>query len=168
MPEKIYYYRNFDIDVNSGSLEILLWSIYAGIIIGVLTAILYRVYTGSFIKSVVDAGALDEDSAVTLDSLKFKGRWYIRRLLKPEGTLGRILVCTGGEAGEEPRYYLPEEKRVGAELRFTTEKSPVRTFILAAVIMLAVILAAIKFLPELLLMLDNLLTQLTPTSSNIL
>ncbi len=195
MSGKIYYYTNFDIDVNSGSLEVILWSVYAGIIIGVLAAILYRVYTGSFIRAMVDAGAVDESHAVTLDQLKFQGKWYIKRQLKPGGTMNRILECTNADTfpkkkcsalgrfwhekfmGTEiptavpfdtAKFYLPEERRVAAELRFTAEKHPIRTFLLAAAVLFVVIYAATIALPELLQMLDNLITQLTPTNTNIL
>lgn len=172
---KTYYYKNFDINIlnaNDGSLEILLWSIYIGITLGVLLSILYRVYTGSFIHAVVEAGALDEEHAVSLAELNFRGKWYIKRLLRPEDTLGRIFMRIGGDAGDtkhpekidfaSARFYLPEDRRIGAETRFVVEKRPVRTFILAAVVLFAVFFAATVFLPELLQMLDNLITQLSP------
>ena len=74
MANKIYSYQNFDFDVNNGSLDVLLWSIYAGIVIGVLASLIYRVCTHSFVDAVINAGAVDEDHAVTLDSLDFRGK----------------------------------------------------------------------------------------------
>lgn len=194
MSNKIYYYQNFDIDVNNGSLEILLWSIYAGIILGVLASLVYRVCTHSFVSAVIKAGALDENSAVTLDSLDFRGKWYIKRQFRSASSLSRMFVCTNADTfpkkkcgalsrfwhekflGDEiptvvpfetAKFYLPEERRIAAELRFTPEDRPVRTFILAAVILGAVIFAATIAIPELLQMLDNLMTQLTPESNYI-
>lgn len=169
---KTYYYNNFDINVNDGSLEVLLWSIYIGITLGVLLSILYRVYTGSFVRAIVEAGALDEEHAVSLSELSFRGKWYVKRLLRPEDTLGRIFMRIGGDAADRKhpqkidfgaaRFYLPEERRIGAETRFVVEKSPVRTFIIAAVLLFAVFFAATVFLPELLQMLDNFMTQVSP------
>lgn len=194
MSNKIYYYQNFDIDVNNGSLEILLWSIYAGIILGVLASLVYRVCTHSFVSAMIKAGALNEDNAVTLDSLTFRGKWYIKRQLRSGSSLSRMFVCTNADTfpkkkcsalgrfwhekflGDEiPRvvpfetakFYLPEERRIAAELRFTPEDRPVRTFLLAAVILAVVIFAVTIALPELLQMLDNLMTQLTPESKYI-
>ncbi len=191
MSNKIYYYQNFDIDVNNGSLEVLLWSIYAGVVLGVLASLLYRVYTSSFVGAIISAGALDENHAVTLDSLDFRGKWYIKRQIKSGSSLSRLLVCTNEETFrpkkcstlgrfwhekflgseiptvipfETAKFYLPEERRITAELRFTEEKTPVRTFLLSAVILAVVIAAATVALPELLQMLDNLMTQLTPES----
>lgn len=191
MSSKIYYYQNFDIDVNNGSLELLLWSIYVGIMLGVLASLVYRVCTHSFVSAVIDAGALDEERAVTLESLSFKGKWYIKRQLQSGSSLSRMLVCTNANEfpkkkcnrfdrfwhekflGDEiptvipfetARFYLPEERRIAAELRYTEEGRPVRTFIISAVILAVAIFAATLVIPELLQMLDNLMTQLTPTS----
>ena len=191
MSNKIYYYQNFDIDVNNGSLDILLWSIYAGVILGVLASLLYRVYTSSFFRALISAGALDENHAVTIDSLDFRGKWYFKRQINAGSSLSRLLVCSnenslrmkpcgslkrfwhesflGSEAPaffpfDTAKFYLPEERRITAELRFTEEKSPVRTFLFCAVLLAVVIAAVTVFLPELLQMLDNLLTQLTPQS----
>ncbi len=188
---KIYYYQNFEVDVNNGGLEILLWSIYAGIILGVLAALIYRVCTHSFLTAMIQAGALDENRAVTLDSLDFRGKWYIKRQFRAASSISRMFVCTNADTfptkkcnaftrfwhkkflGDElpteipfetAKFYLPEERRIAAELRFTPEDRPVRTFILAAVILAAAIFAATLAIPELLQMLDNLMTQLTPQS----
>ncbi|MBQ9717869.1 MAG: hypothetical protein IJV76_07735 [Clostridia bacterium] len=192
MSNKIYYYQNFDIDVNNGSLELLLWSVYAGIILGVLGSLIYRVCTHSFVDAVIKAGALNENNAVTLDSLDFRGKWYIKRQIRSGSSLARMFVFTNADTfpkkkcsalgrfwyekflGDEiptvipfetAKFYLPEERRVAAELRFTPEKRPVHTFVFTAVILAVVVAAATVAVPELLQMLDNLMTQLTPTSN---
>ena len=187
MANKIYSYQNFDFDVNNGALDVLLWSIYAGIVIGVLASLIYRVSTHSFVSAIIKAGALDEQNAVTLDSLDFRGKWYIKRQLRAGNSFSRLFVCTNADTFpkkqrsafgrfflgnedisvipfETAKFYLPEERRIAAELRFTEEKAPVRTFVLCAAILAVVIAAATVFVPELLQMLDNLMTELTPRS----
>ena len=191
MAKKMYSFENFDLDVNNGSLELLLWSVYAGIVLGVGSSLLYRVYTHSFVNAVIQSGALDEDHAVTLDNLNFRGKWYIKRQLNSGNSLSRMFVFTNADTfpkkkcsklarfwrekflGDEiptvipfetAKFYLPEERRITAELRFTEEKAPLRTFIIAAAVLGVAIAAAIVAVPELLQMLDNLMTQLTPTS----
>ena len=62
------------------------------------------------------------------------------------------------------RFYLPEEKRITAELRYSEEKHPVRSFVLAALGLLALAAFTIFVLPELLTMVDNLITQVKPQS----
>lgn len=196
MAKKMYSFENFDININDGSLEVLLWSVYAGIIVGVGSSLLYRVYTHSFVDAVIKAGALDEDHAVTLGSLDFRGKWYIKRQLRAgsAGSLSRMFVFTNADTfpkkkctrlgrfwrekflGDEippeipfdtAKLYLPEERRVAAELRFTEEKAPLRTFLLSAVLLAVVIAAATVAVPELMTMLDNLVTQLTPRGNVI-
>jgi hypothetical protein len=104
MPKKIYSYQNFDFDVNNGSLDVLLWSIYAGIVIGVLSSLIYRVSTHSFVSAVIKAGALNEQSAVTLDSLDFRGKWYIKRQLRAGNSFSRLFVCPNADT-------FPKKKR---------------------------------------------------------
>jgi len=187
MAKKLYSYENFDFDVNNGALDVLLWSIYGGIMIGVLSSLLYRVSTHSFVNAMIQAGATDEQNAVTLDSLDFRGKWYIKRQLRAGTSFSRMFVCTNADTFpkkkrsavgrfflgddapavipfETAKFYLPEERRITAELRFTEEKAPVRTFILCAAVLAVVIGAATFFAPELLQMLDNLMTELTPRS----
>ena len=142
MANKIYSYQNFDFDVNNGALDVLLWSIYAGIVIGVLASLIYRVSTHSFVSAVIKAGTLDEQNAVTLDSLDFRGKWYIKRQLRAGNSFSRLFVCTNADTFpkkqrsafgrfflgnedisvipfETAKFYLPEERRIAAELRFT-------------------------------------------------
>ena len=106
MAKKMYSFENFDIDVNNGSLEILLWSVYAGIIVGVGSSLLYRVCTHSFVDAVIKAGALDEDHAVTVDSLDFRGKWYIKRQLRAgnANSLSRMFVCTNADTFPKKKY----------------------------------------------------------------
>ncbi len=194
MFNKIYYYQHFDFDVNNGGLEILLWSIYAGIILGVLGSLVYRTCAHAFLTAMIKADALDEHRAVTLDSLDFRGKWYIKRQFRAASSMSRMFVCTNADTfptkkcgalsrfwhtkflGDElpteipfetAKFYLPEDRRIAAELRFTPEDRPVRTFILCAVLLAAAIFAATLVIPELLQMLDNLLTELTPESRYI-
>ena len=55
-----------------------------------------------------------------------------------------------------------QNKRITAELRFPREKHPVRSFLLAALGVCAVAFFAILVLPELLVMFDNLVSQVKP------
>ena len=194
MNNKIYSFENFNIDVNGSSMYIIVWGLYIGIMLGVLGALITRVYSSRLITALVKAGATDAAHAVRIEDLDIRGKRMIRWMLKPGSALFRTLECTNREefpAREHSRlkkfwhekflseeipekipfdvakFYLPEERRVGAELRFSVEKHPVRNFILAAVGLFAVACFAVFAIPELLTMFDNFVTQVKP-ESNIL
>lgn len=191
MNNKLYSFENFNIDVNGSTMYIIVWGLYIGIMIGVLGALITRVYSSRLITALVKAGASDPDSAVRIDDLDVKGKAFIKYMLRPGTALNRILEVSNRDefpvkehsklakswhekflSEEIPekipfdvaKFYLPEDKRIGAELRFTVEEHPVRNFILAAVGLFAVACFAVFAIPELLTMFDNFVTQVKPES----
>ena len=70
---------------------------------------------------------------------------------------------------DKARFYMPEENRVKAELRFTEVRNPAGSFIFTVILLVAVAFFAIYAVPELLQMLDNFITTVKPTDTgNIL
>ena len=98
MNNKLYSFENFNIDVNGSTMYIIVWGLYIGIMIGVLGALITRVYSSRLITALVKAGASDPDSAVRIDDLDVKGKAFIKYMLRPgiprEGALeaGEILA----------------------------------------------------------------------------
>lgn len=192
MQRKLYSYNNFDlVSINSPSFLFLVGALYVGILFGVLFALILRVHSHRIVKALADRGATDRESAATLDELGLKDSRFARSLLKTESALRRTVLCANESDFREQkpsallrfwrekilrdplpaatdfevaRFYLPEEKRVTAELRYSEEQHPVRSFILAAVGLLALAIFTVYVLPELLMMLDNLITQVKPQS----
>ncbi len=173
---KIYNYNNFDLSSLSGvTLEVLVWGVCIGVIIGTLIAIFYKVYTSSFIKALVKNKIFTEEASKTVDDLDFIGKWYIKNELKyPYKTLRRYVVCVNENEAEEgtkgrkkdfkklsmekARFYLPEENKIEAELRFSEVKNPVGSFVITAAVMIAAAFFILYAAPELLQMLDNFMT----------
>ena len=192
MQRKLYSYDNFDLtSINGASFLFLVGALYAGILLGVLFAMISRVHSHNVVKALTDRGAVDRDTALTLDELGLSGSRVVRSLLKTDGTLRSVVRCANETEFPErkisavrrfwrdkvlknplppatdfslARFYIPEEKRITAELRFSKEEHPVRNFILAAVGLFALAVFTVFVLPELLTMFDNLITQVKPQS----
>lgn len=190
MQQKIYFYDNFDIDVNGSTMPLIIWGIYIGIMLGVLGSILCRIYSSRLIQALMKNGCCDADSAKTLAELGLRKQWFVRYMLKDESALRRsVLIANDAmlpvKAGkvkkfwyekflrdefptkldwDSAKFYLPEENRIGAELRYQVEGHPIRNFIFAAVGLFAVALFANFAIPELLQMLDNFITSVQPES----
>ena len=185
-----YSFDNFDLDLNGSSFQIIIWGLYIGVVLGTLGSILFRVYSGKIIKALINASANGENSAKTLAELGLEKNFLIRKYLRDDSVLRRSVLSCGDThlppSGNKfkifwyetflrtdiPRktnfntakFYLPEENRSAAELRFREESHPVRNFILAAAGLLAVTIFVSYALPELLTMLDNFITQVKPES----
>ena len=188
--DKYYSYENFDIDVNGSMLPLIIWGLYIGIVCGALGSILFRVYSSKIVKALISQSACDESSAKTLAELGLRDNFLFRYYLKDDSVLRRsVLACDGAKkpvnAGKFrtfwyvkflrtsipektdyslAKFYIPEENRIAAELRFQSEDHPIRNFIFSAAGLFAVAVFATYAVPELLLMLDNFVTTVKPES----
>lgn len=194
---KVYSYENFDLSsLSAESFEVIVWGICTGIIVGTLLSIFYKTYTYSLFKQLISNEIFDESKACTIGDLKIRGKWYIRMALKSsDRPLRRFVLCSNTDELEIPapsgfrkfwytkvlgvdvptklpmdkaRFYMPEENRIKAELRFTEVRNPVGSFIFTAIVLVAVAFFAIYAVPELLQMLDNFITTVKPTDTSVL
>ncbi len=180
MPNKTYIYKNLDIDINGEILPIIVCGIWAGLLVGVIISLVCRSFTGGLIHRLKNAQASDRDSAKTLSELNTKHLWLASVMLGENSSMFRYVKVANREdaavssksalgklwnkiAGRhldwrQAKLYLPEDERIAAESRYVYEKHPVRSFVIAAVLLTAGAVFTAYALPELLLMLDNLLS----------
>ena len=156
---QVYYFEHLNLPEGGTTMTLLIWIVYAGLLIGSILATFDKYYCSGFVRALRDTGADAAEKAVSLDKLEIRGKWYLKGALKPGKAL-RKMVAVAGEEGRSVRetgFYLPEEKRAPAQLRYENGKTPIRTLILAAVLLTVAAIAAQFVLPELLTMLDNFL-----------
>lgn len=190
MHTKYYNYQNFNIDVNGEMLPIIIWGLYIGIMLGVLGSIVCRIYSSRIIQALKKHSATDENSAKTLAELGLGKQFMVKHMMREQSSLRRYVICSN-ENESKPKatawskfwhekfireeiptkvdfstakFYLPEDNRITAELRYQVEGHPIRNFIIAAIGLFAVALFAITAVPELLQMLDNFITTVKPQS----
>lgn len=181
---KNYVYTNFDITYGGESLALIVGGICGGLLIGVLVSLISRVNSYRIIAALKSAGATDEGSAKTLAELGLSRKHILKRMLSGESPVKKLLGVAGDGAYaakrgkiasfwygkflkmEVPpkisfdyaRFYLTEENRISAELRFKRERHPVMSFIFAFIVLVGAAVFAVYVIPELLQMLDNFIT----------
>ncbi len=161
MQLNIYYFENLDLPEGGTTMTLLIWLLYAGLLIGSIFATFEKQYCSGFVSALRDTGADAPERAVLLNDLEIRGKWYLKNALKPGKALRKMVAVAGEESKVEgTRFYLPEEKRVNAELRYENGKKPIRALIFSAILLTVVALVAQFILPELLTMLDNLVGSL--------
>lgn len=157
---KLYYYQNFTIPSGFDSLEVLVWGVYIGVMLGVVAATVDKIFCHRMVKALLEKGAQTPEAALPLNALDICGKWYLRRALREGKPLRKVLAIPETAAGTvkaaEIPFYLPEEKRYQAENRFNPGHRPVMTMILAGVLLLVTVFFILFIVPELLTMLDNL------------
>ncbi|MBQ8402027.1 MAG: hypothetical protein IJX14_08860, partial [Clostridia bacterium] len=122
MLAKLYYYQNFSIPAGFDSLDVLVWGMYAGIMLGAIYATVDRLFCQRMVKALVQRGAQTPEAAAALTDLDIKGKWYLRHALKEGKPLRKMLAIpetmTEPASPAEIPFYLPEENRYRAETRY--------------------------------------------------
>ncbi|MBQ8357604.1 MAG: hypothetical protein IJX39_07330 [Clostridia bacterium] len=163
-----YAHFTFDADARA-----MVRNIIIGFCIGILIAALYAFYQksvpGAIVRSLLGAEALSPESAKTLAELGLERNPFIRFELKHNGMLRKVVFRAPSGAEEEQnadtdapdpqadRFYIPEELKYRAELRFEKKGNGVPGLVLTAVLTLALSVLLIRLLPAFLGMIDNLL-----------
>lgn len=155
-------YVNFDF--GSGELVNIRFIIF-GIFAGVFCASLYMVYVknfiGRFVRKLLAEGCLSEEKAQTLGTLGFAKDILVRRALKGSllaSTVSRVMPPEDGEGKTDEaqiRYYIKEEKKYVAEMRFHARGSGWPTLLFVLLISVICIFVIFAFLPQILRLADN-------------
>ncbi len=169
-------YDNFSVSSGTG---LVVRNIILALAIGFIAAALMTAYTrvvlGGFVRKLIAADALDASRARSLFELGYFRSVAIRRELSRGSSLRMVVRSSGEEAGapanarKKPqldfltaRFYIPEELRYRAEIRFDKKGSGRLTVILVVVAIIITAAALCFFLPDVLQLADNLITVLSP------
>jgi len=182
-------YESLHLELSDASLQMLIWCICAGVMLGIVLTILRRAQASAVIAALREHGADTPETAQTLEELGLGKRILLRRYLKTGSAMRRLVLCANEEEfpEEKPhplavfwyekflrdeiptrvpfgvaRFYLPEENRVKAEFRYPKESHPVRTCILSAVLLGLAAVFVTWALPQLLTMLENFINDIKP------
>ena len=139
-----FFDKIFDFSFVGGkpSLPLVVWAVYVGVMIAVLLALVSRVTSHRIVYALLSAKSDTRDSAKQSSELGFGKNPIYKYILRKSSPLRKyVKSCENG-------LYLPEEKRIGAELRFSREKHPIMTFVFAAVLFFAAGCLIIVFLPQ--------------------
>ncbi len=164
------------------TLKLVLWGLYAGILIAIAMSFYRKFYLGTLVRALLKKEALTEESAVTLKETNVKCGPLMRQALKNGGTLRRHIEITGGISHrdipskkkkvrsffgmeETPmnydfdsmKLYIPEERKFKADIIFERGNLSPFSFIILAIILTGAVIGVNIIIPELLTMLDNFL-----------
>ncbi len=143
----------FFLDIQMISIPMLVWALYIGIVIGILSMYYNKVYLGSAIRAILDKGAIEEANAKTAEELGFAGKRLILYAIE-KGILAKYIRAT--EKDGVMHYYVTEEHRVRVELRYSTKGTDLYVVIVSLILFLLVALLAARYLPELIGMAGDL------------
>lgn len=165
-------YTNFEFGKGALSLQIMIFGIFIGVLIASFGMIFIKTTLGKLVRALLAREAYAPESAQTLAACGLEQHFFIRRALRHGYTLRRVVRCVEEEEGCNSKegkgqklpdlsachFYIPEKDRYTAEMRFNEKGSGWGTFffvLLGCVIAISLIFA---FLPQLITLLDNVIS----------
>lgn len=163
------------------SLPLMFFALFLGVILAALGALYNKRLLGGALRKIIASGANSPESAKTLEELGYSKNAFVRSALKSGTAMRKYVHCVEDDEaakslvpdkkGYLPKiktdlsashFYVPEEARVGAELRYDKTGTTWFAFFGIIVVGIVIIVLLIKFLPELLKLLDNFVGSVKP------
>ena len=152
------------IELESGSimtLNIVLWSLFIGFLLGICGTVYNKVILGSFVRSMLAAEATSKDKALPLGELEH-ANVFVRFVLRRGSTFRRIVhsVDDSDEVSsrlplDKARFYIPEENLERARKVYGKLEASVFTVLLSVLALFAATLIALIVVPDLTQMVAN-------------
>lgn len=156
------------------SLELIIWSIFIGIVLASLLALYEKRYIGAFVRALLSQKANSPESAKSLSELGFKHGALIKMAMKGKSALSTVVFLDSdkieraeregkaqdGEPGEilpivrrdfdikTARFYIPDERADHAAIRFDQKGTHVMAVVVAAAVFALIAALAVRYLPE--------------------
>ena len=131
------------------TLELVIWSIFIGVSIGVFAVFYTRRILGAFIRKLLEKNCTSPENALSIEELGFASNFFVKSSLK-SGIL-KLFVLTDKNCPpsdlKTDKLYIPESKKHGAELRFSGKDTDVFGIIIALAIFVALAYAMTLIIP---------------------
>lgn len=144
--------------------ETVIWCIAIGIVLAILCTYYNRTVLGGFVRTLIASGALSAESAMTLSEAGYDKNAFVKRELTRGGMFRKIvfeiedeiMIASEGHsfsARTKPidlataRFYVAEENRIMAEMRYDNKGADVFGVVTSIIIILALAYVATLFVP---------------------
>ena len=146
-------------------LNLVIWAVYIGFMLASIFYYYQKKVMGKFVRLVISKGASSPDSALTLAELGYDKDNLIRRELQKSGALRKMVweIDDNYRTGEDGilfcareksldlnigRFYVPEERRIRAQIRYDDKGTDIFALIISAAVMFVAAVAACIWLPD--------------------
>ena len=152
-------YKNFTFDAAAcATARNIIFAFCFGIFLAALYTAYQRGVVGKPVRALLRAEALSPESAKTLAELGLEKNPFVVFEIGRNATLKTLIKSLVGEGDDAPtRYYIPEELKYRADVRFEAKGNGVAALLITAVVSLALAFALIALFPTLLTIVDNLM-----------
>lgn len=155
------------------NIEILVWALFIGFVIASFMIFYHKRIIGAFVRALLEKQASSPESALSIYDLGFEKNALVKNALRSDTTLRRLVwelddnmqkredgVIFSARSSRldvnNAKFYIPEENRIRAELRYSAKGTDVFAIIIAIVLFMAVAYAALLLIP----MISDLVTSM--------
>ena len=140
---------------NATLMTLIIWGICLGVFAGACWSVLHRRVAGAPVRAMLALEAFEEAKALTLEELGLSPRSLAHRALQKNSAL-KALVKTVTDQEGTVRYFLPEELRYRAAIRYEVKGNPAISLLFTGVLCLALGLLLVFLVPLALTMAKSL------------
>ncbi len=167
---KTSFNDTFGDTINLGStsiltLNIIVWSLFIGFLIGIGATIYNKVILGALTRSIIDRQIFNEDAALSLEQLGHANP-FVKFALRRGGTFRRIVRMCGDSADGDSslsvsrgKFFIPEENIPRAEKIYGNLGVSIPSILLSVLAFLVVTLLALIVVPDLIQLVVNLMSE---------
>lgn len=149
--------REFLADSATGSFELVLVCVYIGVIAACALALYDKRTLGNYVRTLIRLGASSPEKALTLRETGYEKKFAIKRELRGNGVYKGLVyeaseqVEIDGQGHAVPifrekfdeetaRFYIPEQLKYRAELRFEKKGTHIMALVVGAILFAALLL----------------------------
>ena len=163
-------------------LYIVVLGLCVGLMVGVIISYFNRINSHRAVKALIFDGCLSSDTAKTIGELNTRKKRQVKHIIKNGRHLQNVILCANIEdlpleqkkgigkfwkykvLGKESsakldfsiaRFYIPEEKRIHAEVRYSKEGMSPAALVITLAVLVGVAVGALYLIPDLITMAKN-------------
>lgn len=146
------------------TLQIVIWSVFIGIVVGACSLYYNKRVIGSFVRDLLQSGATGPDSARTLEELGYGKSFFIKHALRDGSVLRKMVWEADDNFTTDPsgytfsarsrkmdintaRFYVDESNRIKVDLRYSAKGTDIITLLIGVIIFAVVAYALLMFIP---------------------
>ena len=132
------------LDIEVVTVPMFVFAIYVGIAVGVLLSYYNKAHLGKAVRALIAQEAFGKDKAMNARTLGFDKKRLILRSIQ-KGALARFVHVE--ERDGEKLYYMEDDDRIRAELRYSDKGTDLYVVIIGLIIFLIVAFVLARYLP---------------------
>ena len=149
---------------SASTVELVAVSVFVGAVFATVMMYISRTLMGRAVRALINAGAIGSENAKTLQELGLSGDLLLQRELRKKGALRKLVSEADDTIVDLPdgssyytrenpldlktgRFYIREENRVRAELRYSSKGSDIFMLLISIILYLVVAYGVYMFIP---------------------